>query len=394
MSTLLLLLWRTVEFRIALFAAILYGIIFIGNGVVMGGDSNGYLRWAQEIARGDFSTFLQYPFHFLYAVILSGGYLLHIPIALYTAIINITILAALPVLFYRVCLALTGQQTLSYWAGLAIMFQAEFIFWGLFVLTDTLFLTLLTAFVLTVLWVAQQRGWRSLAALGAVSILLLLSRPASVVALPIGWLFVIDTRWGPAASMLVACLVAMLTIFVATSPVLVNKVLAIPTAYQSLWLSTKVSTNNVDEITTAFEYDLPSGTTEAEYKLGQFHDFVMQHPVKYTVMCLQRFVAYWYPWIWGKFGLAHRAIDFTYSLFLTAIVAVTVWRRKVRREQWLLLALAFGFSLLSMFGQIDSDVRYRLPAELCILMLVPMVITAWKGDRRWSKVAARLGVAQ
>lgn len=386
-------LWRILELRIAIFAFLLYGVIFVGNGIVMGGDSNGYLQMAQEATRGDFSTFAQYPFHGLYALILSVGYLLHIPTTIFVTGVNIAILVALPVLFYRVCLMLTGQQTLSYWAGLAIMFQVNFIFWGLFVLTDTLFLTLLTAFVLAVLWTTQQKGSKPLIVLSIISVPLLFSRPVSVIALPIGWLFVLDTKWGPAASMLAFCLAGMLVISTATSPALVSKILALPTVYQSLWLSTKVSTNNVDDITEAFKYELPPGKSEADYKLEQFREFLAQHPVRYTVMCVQRLVAYWYPWIWGKWGLAHRAIDFVYSVLLTFIALAVAYSRRIGREKWLLLSLAFGFSLLSVFGQIDSDVRYRLPAELCILILVPTLITSLKGDIRWSKLAKTLGVA-
>ncbi len=373
--------------RIAVFAAALYGIIFIVNGVVFGGDSNGYLKMAREAARGDFSTFAQYPFHSLYVLILSVGYLLHIPIIPFVTGVNLTILVALPVLFYRVCLLLTGQQTLSYWAGLAIMFQPAFIFWGLFILTDVLFLTLLTAFILVVVKEARQHSASALTTLIIISVLLLFSRPASVAALFVGAAYVAYHRLGIATAFLFTFGLPILVLELAAGFVpshtpgrLImtwhSPITQLPTVYQSLWLSTKVSTNNVDEITEAFKFELPDGKTEADYKLQQFAEFVREHPVKYVAMCVQRFVAYWYPWIWGRWGAAHRAIDFLYSLLLTAVVLAATYSRRIGREKWLLLSLAFGFSLLSVFGQIDSDVRYRLPAELCVLLLVPMVIVA------------------
>jgi 4-amino-4-deoxy-L-arabinose transferase-like glycosyltransferase len=380
-------LWNHYSIRLILFASVLYGIIFSVNGLVMGGDSNWYLKLAQGVAHRDFSTFGQFPFHYLYAVILSAGYLLTPDHAIgFATVINVAILIALPLLSYHISLKLTGNRRLSYLAGVAIMFQVEFIFWALFVLSDVLFLVLLATFILCVL--RATRGGRSWVTLVVVSVLLLFARPTALVALPVGWLYVAYHVHRPSFH---HRLVVMLSVVIGVVLLLIGSwSLHLPTVYQSLWLSTRVATNNVNEITEAFKFDLPVGVTEQEYKLEQFREFIIQHPVKYTVMCLQRFVAFWHPWVWGAWSSAHRAIELVYSLFLTAVAIYAVISRSLRREKWLLLSLAFGFSLLTVFGQIDSDIRYRLPSELSVLLLVPVIVASWVGKHSWQGKLAKI----
>lgn len=380
-------LWHKNGIRVLVYAFVLYGILFAVSGLITGGDSNFYLKLAERISQGDFGFISEWPLHWLYSGFLSIGYsVMPSHIMAFTTAFNLIVLAVLPYFFYRISLMLTGLPKLSYWAGIAVMFQVYFIFWALYILTDSLFLTVLTGFILVVLWYAKRGGIKPLIVLIAVSCLLLFSRPSSVVALPIGWGYAVYVRWGKMVLVRLSAVALVVLVGILSIPPTRDMVLGFPTIYQSLWLGARTSTNNIDEITEGFKFDLPDGVSEKNYKLGVFANFVKEQPVKYIAMCGQRLVSYWHPWIWAKWELPHKTLEFVYSFFMTAIIGVAVFWRKVGKEKWLLLSLAGGFSLLTVFGQIDSDVRYRLPAELCVLLLAVMVAK----NINWGSICLKL----
>ncbi len=122
-------LWQRKGFRLCVYVSLFYGVIFAVSGLIMGGDSGMYLKWAERISQGDFGFMPSMPLHWLYSAFLSIGYLM-MPehIMTFATVFNALVLIALPYLFYRVCLMTTGLSKLSYWAGIAVMFQIYFIF--------------------------------------------------------------------------------------------------------------------------------------------------------------------------------------------------------------------------------------------------------------------------
>jgi hypothetical protein len=370
--------------KLFLFPLAIYAVIFISSGLIMGGDSRSYLNMAQQISHGDFSFLSQWPMHWMYPGFLSFGYLIGQPMV-FATVFNLLVLAVMPVIFYRICQELTGWQKLSYWAGVAIIFQVYFIFWALFVLTDSLFITLLAVYILTSIIYSKRGGKGYLILLIMISLVLIFTRPSAIITLPVAWGYILYARVGKKAFELGSIVFIIFLVSVMVNGQSRDKILSLPTVYQSLWLGTRTASNNVDQITEGFKYTLPEGVNERDYKLAQFKSFVADHPLQYAGMCFQRLAAYWMPWIWGKWDWQHKSLEFVYSLYLLASLFIAAFWRKIGREKWLLISMAVGFSLLTVFGQIDSDIRYRLPAELCTLLLSVMVLSKldWKRISCW-----------
>jgi hypothetical protein len=156
---------------------------------------------------------------------------------------------------------------------------------------------------------------------------------------------------------------------------------------QSLWLSTRVSTNNIDEILTMQDPGLPPDTPEhelIEYKVAHATRFIADHPWQYLAMAAKRFVAFWYPWLFARWSLAHNLIDAVLSLALTlgALALLIRGSGHTRRMGAIPIAFALSLALLTAFSQIDSDGRYRLPSELLLLVVAPYGWwTVWRSAR-------------
>jgi hypothetical protein len=273
---------------------------------------------------------------------------------------------------------------MSFLVSLAVVFYPSFLFWSRYILTDTFFLMMLLWHILSVLTLLNKpKSIWALAGLILSSLALLFSRPTSLPVLLISTGFILFQRWGKKAMLFLALGIVVCTVLVLGIPMAREELLNVPSVYQSLWLSTRLSSTHADVQIEAvkFKDELPTGMPVAEFKLNSFKDFVIQHPGEYAGMCSQRFAAYFYPWIWAKWSLYHKILDAMLSIFLTIITVYAVLDRRINNNKYYLLLLALGFCLLTVFGQIDSDGRYRLPAELCILLLLPLIIASWRGDK-------------
>ena len=89
----------------------------------------------------------------------------------------------------------------------------------------------------------------------------------------------------------------------------------------------------------------------------------------------------------------HR-VDAALSLALTAGAVAVLFCAEGRRGPVVtLLAVALSLAVLSSFSQIDSDGRYRLPAELVLLVVVPLAygrgfLALWAWRRRQTDTPA------
>jgi hypothetical protein len=153
-----------------------------------------------------------------------------------------------------------------------------------------------------------------------------------------------------------------------------------PTIAQSLWLSTKVSTGNLTETRTVVALDekidrMFLGTPpelKAQYKINEAIQFIKENPGTYTRMALRKLVSFWFPWAFtDTWSTPHRVVDALLSIAL-AVGLVLAWRTRIDTAALVLIALVTAlFAVLSAFSQIDPDGRYRVPAELPLLLVVP-----------------------
>src|SRR5207245_8471462 len=133
-----------------------------------------------------------------------------------------------------------------------------------------------------------------------------------------------------------------------------------------------------------------------DYKAREAGDFIRAHPGTYALLAARRFASYWLPAVFSDgWSVSHRLFDLLLSLGLFAGVALSLYgRRDVSR--WTLFAAALGLGILTSFSQIDTDGRYRVPAELICLLLAmdgysrpPAVVRERALPRRWSQAATR-----
>ena len=370
-----------VLFLLSLF---IYGILGIISPQV-GGDTAFYLQLAKDIAGGNLGTLKYWPLHWLYSGCLSIGYIL-VPgyFMIFVRVFNIFVAALIPLLFYKISRLITGLDRMSFLVSLAVVFYPSFLFWSRYILTDTFFLMVLLWHILSVLTLLNKpKSTRALAGLILSSLAVLFSRPTSLPVLLISTGFILFHRWGKKAMLFLALGIVVCTVLLLGIPAAREKILSLPSVYQSLWLSTRLSSTDIEALTEAykFEDEIPPGMSEAEFKLNSFKDFVIRHPVEYAGVCLKKFAAYFYPWVWAKWALYHKILDALLSIFLTVIAFYAVLDRRINSYKYYFLLFALGFCLLTVFGQIDSDGRYRLPAELCILLLLPLIIASWRGDK-------------
>lgn len=365
-----------------LLSVCIYGIL----GMIspqMGGDSGFYLQTAKDLAGGNLEALRNWPLHWFYSACLSIGYLI-IPryFLIFVQVFNVLVASLIPPLFYKISNLITGQNRLSFVVSLPIIFYPYFLFWSRYILTDIFFLTVLLLHILAVSMFLRKQGPWTLVGLILSSLALLFSRPTSLPVLLISAGFILFHRWGKKAVVFFTVGIMLCTVLVLGIPASRQKVLNLPTVYQSLWLSTRLSSTSAAEQLEAFKFEdeIPEGMPEAEFKLNYFRDFVTHHPGEYAMMCLKRFVAYWYPWIWGQWAVYHKIFDGLLSLFLTGLAFYALFNKRVSNYKYYFLFLALGFCMLTVFSQIDSDGRYRLPAELSLLLLVPLTISSWRGN--------------
>ena len=97
---------------------------------------------------------------------------------------------------------------------------------------------------------------------------------------------------------------------------------------QNFYYSAKISSNSIDELIKVLDEEkrLKERMPEADvpaYKIDEAVQFVYEHPFLYLRMCVKRFIAFWYPWIfavrWSRF---HLILDFFISLSLSLYVYI------------------------------------------------------------------------
>lgn len=370
------------------------------HGPVTAVDSVTYLTFAQAIAHGDFSEFARLPFYLLYPLTLAPIYAFSLPDATYIKWLHLLASTATVLLLSRIGARLVSERV-GLLVGVAAAVYPFFLFWLPYVLTETLFLLCLAAYVHSYLRCLDEPRLST----GALHLLVcsafVVSRPSAVVCVICSWPVLAASlgtrRWGPRQSLTVVAgaallLAAIAATGIASSPALRARMLSMPTIGQTLWASTKYSTGNLEQLRRfeALDQEMhrrfvgpDRERDEYAFKVREAGQFIAQHPFAYLSIVTRKMVAYWFPWAFAdSWSASHRALDGVVSLGLSIGVLLAVKRRVI--APWPLAAMtimALSFALLSAFGQVDPDARYRLPAELIALILAVAGIAAPSRDR-------------
>jgi hypothetical protein len=125
------------------------------------------------------------------------------------------------------------------------------------------------------------------------------------------------------------------------------------------------------------EKKIAESMTEAEfsaYRVKEAVRFVTMHPFLYLRMCVKRFIAFWYPWLFAvRWSWFHVVLDFFVSISFSLGVLAILFDRL---EHWRLpivslIVMAFSLGVITAFGHLETDDRLRLPAELILLLIAP-----------------------
>jgi hypothetical protein len=364
------------------------------------GDSQQFIRWSEVLSRGDLTEPMLYPLHQMYSIFLIPMHVLAIPIPIYVLCLHLA-MSTLTVWLLMLSSELLVSRPYAVCIGMLAAVYPTFVFWMPYILTETQFLFVLSLFTFAFLSLLERPTVTRVAWYLLATAFLLLSRP---VAFPIAFVsggialgLLGAARWGrtrTAVLGLTACAIAFITActLLTVSASFRARVLQNPTIVQSAWLSTRVSSSNIDEILSMQSPNLPGGTSDerlAAYKLDYATAFIKHHPWQYVAMAAKRFSAFWFPSMFARWSVWHRLLDTALALSLTVGTLVPCVVRVRHRGMYLALTLmALSLSLLTAFSQIDSDGRYRLPAELLLLPAAPagwaLLFDRWR--RRFRRV--------
>ncbi len=273
-------------------------------------------------------------------------------------------------------------------AGVAAVYPS-ILFWFPFVLSDTTFIFFLSLFLLSLI---QRRAWFIVLCSGV----LLACRPHAIALVgSAGFYFLF--RWilnqrGPRA--LVVTIVLLISSVGLTFQLtnLSQKLLKSVLFVQPLWFSTQRATN-IDQMNKVHLEEARISKLSAQSN-GKFSDFdfkaaiatnyISNYPIKYLLMAIERFFCFWFPWAFAThWSFLHRLSE-VFQSFLLITGYFLAYRHSdfhKRKNLNLLGCLLLGLSLLVMFTVADTDVRYRLPAEVILLLAAP-----WG----WSRLLARI----
>ncbi|HVT05042.1 MAG TPA: hypothetical protein VHL58_16890 [Thermoanaerobaculia bacterium] len=357
------------------------------GGPIIRGDARSYLNWAEGMAGGDFAGFRDYPLHQLYPLLIAPGFLMKAPLGPYLFVLQLALSMGTVALLYDAARQFTFFPAAIAAAAVAAAWPS-FLLWFPYILSETsffFFLSLFLACLTRLLARPEERRAAPVIRLLLSAALLLIARPVSIAVLAVGIpaaaYAVVAARFGRRRAgvitwaALAGALVALVVFFSMDTP-LRRGVLRNPTVAQSLWLSTRLSSSSLTEwlpisaesreISDRFSSHLELAW---DYKVHQAGDFIRVRPGRYVVLAARRFASYWLPGLFSDgWSAKHRIFDMLLiSVLMLGTVLSLVRHRGLTPLVLFLAALSLG--ILTSFSQIDSDGRYRVPAELvCILL--------------------------
>jgi hypothetical protein len=357
------------------------------GGPVVRGDGPSYLDWAERFARGDLSGFSDYPLHQLYPVLIAPAYVLRLSLEGYLLLLHMALSVGTVYLLYDAARQISSRR-IALIVGAVAAGYPSLLLWSPFVLSETPFFFFESFFLsalLRLLAPLGRHGRVGVARFAVAALLLLFARPVSVALIAVA-LAAIAYRslterlgrlgGGRAWLALIASALIVFVGFLAIPTPARAAVLRYPTIAQSLWLSTKYASTSVREwqpvadLNRAFAERF-AGDFRALYdaKLAEALEFIRTQPLTYIGMAVRRFVAYWLPALFADgWSNSHRLLDLVLVAGIYTGAALSLVRR-VDLPRWTLLASALALGLLTSFSQIDTDGRYRVPAELILLLL-------------------------
>jgi len=359
-------------------AVVVRGIYWLVTPAANAGDSHMFLDIAQAILRGEIATALEFPFHITYSLLLVPGFIIPGGLAWYIPLLHIVLSAIASVLLYLISREITSDHRVHALTAITGICYPHLLWWMKYILTEVVFIPILAAFIYLTIKLLQKSSNLAWALWPLFAVLLLFTRPVSLLVLMVSVVSLLAAlmrrkfpqRW---LSITIALVVVGVILGVGSIsiPAINQRLLNLPTVAQSLWLSTRMVSGTYEDYyeKAALPPEVIQKTPaeQSEYKIDNALDFIRTQPLQYGLMAVKRFFNYYFPWTYPQWSLRHRIFDAVLSLSLT-LAALASFEAPANKQLMLfLIACVLALGVTTAFSQIDTDGRYRLPAEALII---------------------------
>lgn len=381
---------KSLVFAMVLTVAVRLVYFVHADGPILSPDSHTYLSVADSFLAGDFQVGAGTLSPPLLPLMLLPYKLLGMDLGLYVGLLY-SGLAALTTMFAFLFVRRFIAPNAALLAGVAVALNPGFIFWFPYVLTETPYIFFLSAAV----YAGSRFVERPTLPLGLGALASLLAcgsmRTASLVIVPVGVFVVCYALSGRlthalrkrARVALIATGVASTLALAATAysqreALLSHKALSWALAY-SAWMDSNATSDYLAVADRINKHDAAyaaQGQSEGEARRElsrQALETIAADPLGYAVAVVRRFAAFWWTALLQKdWSLVHRAFDtvVTWGL-LGAALAVALRLSNGGGVHALPWALALALAAVCALTHVETDGRYRLPAELILCLYAP-----------------------
>lgn len=300
-------------------------------------------------------------------------------IVLFQMIVN----ALTVVLVYKISHALFNRRT-AVLAGIIYAITFQIIYWSIFIITDSFFISLLllTVYLLIMSYKSESAMYRYLFV--ACSLYMLIFRPTGLVTLTFIFVYIMinlnyrglkDYWIGKRLYLLLAGLVIILTagLLIIKSGLLDSLIYSLEG--HLIWLlSENYATGRLFDIETPYDYKY-----EAQMDTNYFNNFALSFFINnwnhILVLYARRAMTFLGVWVW-KIGDADLLIKLKYLLpialgGLLGIAGISsIVRNRILKETSILFLVVLSIQFFCLIFFMDSAYRYRVPSLVFLGILV------------------------
>lgn len=370
-------------------AAFFRAFFFLLRGPIFSPDSAYYMATARYLAQGEWAKAGLNPFYLMYPALLVPMQLFGISPKIYLCFLHVVLSTLTVWVLLQVGKRLYGEKRAVLVAWVAAFFPT-FFFYIPYVLSENLFLLILSLFLWAFVKFLQERTFHSWLVLIGGTLLTIFARPTSVALLPVLFILSLWTLLEKKKNqhklvtllLTTALVVGTGVVALCQSPKIQKAILRNATVSGQLQMGVYHRSNGFKEFFAAMaemgEYQrLYAPKNINVYELREWWSleclkWIARNPGTYFKSVATRFFCFWFPGILqGSWSTPHVILDSLLGFSLLLGLFFSLANRCLGKIPHWTFALTLCLGLLSGFLSMDTDGRYRLPAELLLLVFLP-----------------------